>query len=90
MLWSGRQRFRQRDEKCTFSDEAETVDPRCIARALKCWTIEVGSTRKDLIVLTAMQIRFDNTQTALLKELRAIHSQQMRMNSGLSKVEDRF
>jgi hypothetical protein len=40
-----------------MSDEPETIDPRCIARAPERLTIEVGSRRDDLNVLTAMPIR---------------------------------
>jgi hypothetical protein len=49
---------------------------------------EMGSIRADMGVLTAIVPRQDGTLTALLQEIRALHSQIGRMNDRLRKVEE--
>jgi hypothetical protein len=42
----------------------------------------------DVAVLTAMVMRLDASQNALLQEVRAVHSQIARMNDRITKLED--
>jgi hypothetical protein len=58
----------------------ESVDERLIA--------EVSSLRDDMSVMTAIVLRLDGSQSALLAELRATHSQIARMNDRIRKLED--
>ena len=72
-----------------MSDEPKNVDLTFLGRAVERLTGEIMSMREDINVLTSLVLRMDNTQTALLGELRAIHSQQQRMNNRLRAVEDK-
>jgi hypothetical protein len=49
---------------------------------------DVGSLRDDMAVLTAIVLRLDGSQTAMLTELRATHSQTARMIDRLRKLEE--
>lgn len=71
------------------------IDLNFIARQMERLTIEVGSLRDDMRVLSAMVLRLDNSrdrQEALLSdmlhELRAMHRQYDRMNDRVRKLED--
>jgi hypothetical protein len=44
--------------------------------------------RDDMAVLTAIVMRLDGTVTALLQEIRALHTQVTRMNDRVRKLED--
>jgi hypothetical protein len=44
--------------------------------------------RDDVAVLTAMVMRLDASQGALLQEVRAVHSQVARMNGRITKLGD--
>ena len=48
---------------------------------------EVASLGDDMAVLTAMVMRLDGSQTALLQEMRATHAQVARMNDRIRKLE---
>ena len=48
---------------------------------------EVASLGDDMAVLTAMVMRLDGSQTALLQEARATHAQVARMNDRIRKPE---
>ena len=48
---------------------------------------EVASLGDDMAVLTAMVMRLDGSQTALLQETRATHAQVARMNDRIRKLE---
>ena len=48
---------------------------------------EIGSLRDDMSVLTAMVMRLDGSQAALLQEMRATHAQIARMNDRIRKLE---
>jgi chromosome segregation ATPase len=49
---------------------------------------EVSSLRDDMSVQTAILMRLDGSQSALLQELRATHTQIARMNDRIRKLED--
>jgi len=49
---------------------------------------EITSLRDDMAVLTAMVFRVDGSQSAMLQELRATHTQTARMNDRIRKLED--
>jgi ubiquinone biosynthesis protein UbiJ len=59
-----------------------------IARQLDRLTNDVAQRRDDLLVLTAMVTRIDNTLRALLDEVRAMHTQFARLNERVRKLED--
>ena len=48
---------------------------------------ELASLRDDMTVLTAIVLRLDGSQTNLLQEIRAMHSQISRMNDRIRKLE---
>jgi hypothetical protein len=48
---------------------------------------DVGSLRDDMRVLTAIVMRLDNSQGAMLQELRETHSQIARMNDRIYNLE---
>jgi hypothetical protein len=59
-----------------------------IARQIERTLTEIGSLRDDMGVLTAIVLRLDGSHTALLQEIRALHSQISRMNDRIRKVEE--
>lgn len=66
----------------------ETVDLNFLARQNERLITEVSSLRDDMGVLTAIVMRLDSSQAALLVELRATHGQIARMNDRVRKLED--
>ena len=70
-----------------MSDQPENVDLAYIGRSLARLTTEVSSMRDDMAVLTAITMRLDGSHTALLTEIRALHSQQSRMANRVRELE---
>jgi hypothetical protein len=62
-----------------MSDESPTIDLTYIGRALDRLTIDVASLRDDMAALTAIAVRRDATLSALLTEVRAMHSPHARL-----------
>lgn len=50
---------------------------------------DLGSLRDDTAVLTAIAMRQDATLTALLTEIRAMHSQHSRLSNRVRELEQR-
>jgi hypothetical protein len=69
-----------------MSDEP-TIDLAFIGRALERLTSEVMTLRDDVAVLTAITMRLDGSHTALLTELRAMHSQHSRLANRVTALE---
>ncbi len=69
-----------------MSDEP-TIDLAYIGRALERLTSEVMTLRDDVAVLTAITMRIDGSHTALLTELRAMHSQHSRLARRVDALE---
>jgi len=63
-------------------------DLNLITRQLDRLITEIASMRDDMSVLTAIVMRLDGSQSALLQELRATHSQVARMNDRIRKLEN--
>jgi hypothetical protein len=47
----------------------------------------LGEVRDDMAVLTAITIRLDGSHTAMLTQLRAMHSQQVRLSNRVRDLE---
>ncbi|WP_428535747.1 hypothetical protein [Rhodopila sp.] len=62
-------------------------DLSLIGHQLKQLLTDVGGLRDDITVLTAITMRLDGTQTALLTEVRAIHSQHSRLANRVRALE---
>jgi hypothetical protein len=71
-----------------MSDEP-TPDLSLIARQQRQLLAEMGSSRDDLAVLTAIAMRQDGTLSALLNEVRAMHSQHSRLANRVREIEAR-
>jgi hypothetical protein len=69
-----------------MSDEP-LIDLTYIGRALERLTSEVMTLRDDVAVLTAITMRLDGSHTALLTELRAMHSQHSRLANRVTALE---
>lgn len=67
---------------------ADKIDLNFIAHQLDRLTTEMSSVRDDMNVLTAIVLRLDGSQSALLTELRATHTQIARMNDRVRKMEN--
>jgi hypothetical protein len=65
-----------------------TPDLAFLSRQLDRVLTEIGSLRDDMAVLTAIVMRLDGSQSALLQETRATHSQIARMNDRVRKLEE--
>jgi hypothetical protein len=59
-----------------------------LSRQIERVITEMASLRDDMRVLTAMVLRQDHTLTALLQEVREVHTQIGRMNDRIRKLED--
>lgn len=59
-----------------------------IARQQRQILAELGSVRDDMNVLTAIAMRQDHTLSALLTEIRAMHSQHSRLAGRVRALED--
>ena len=70
-----------------MSDDA-SPDPSLIARHLRWVLFEMGSLRDDMNVLTAIAMRQDHTLSALLTEVRAMHSQHSRLANRVRALEE--
>ena len=69
-----------------MSDEP-AVDLTLIARQQRQIIADFGSLRDDINVLTAIAMRQDATLTALLTEIRAMHSQHSRLANRVRELE---
>jgi hypothetical protein len=65
----------------------EPVDLNFLARQLQRVVSDLASLRDDMRVLTAIVMRLDGAQATMLEEIRAIHSQNQRMNERVRKLE---
>jgi len=65
------------------------IDLAYIGRALQRLTTEVAALRDDMTVLTAVVMRQDATLTALLSEVRAIHTQHARLADRVRQLEEK-
>jgi len=70
-----------------MSDDA-SPDLNLIARQLRLVLSEMGSLRDDMNVLTAIAMRQDHTVSALLTEVRAMHSQHSRLANRVRALEE--
>ncbi len=70
-----------------MSDDA-SPDPSLIARQLRWVLFEMGSLRDDMNVLTAIAMWQDHTLSALLTEVRAMHSQHSRLANRVRALEE--
>ena len=69
-----------------MSDDT-SPDLSLIARQQRQIIAELGSVRDDMNVLTAIAMRQDHTLSALLTEIRAMHSQHSRLASRVRILE---
>jgi hypothetical protein len=69
-----------------MSDETNP-DLGLIARQQRQILAELGSVRDDMNVLTAIAMRQDHTLSALLTEVRAMHSQHSRLANRVRALE---
>jgi hypothetical protein len=69
-----------------MSDDT-TPDLTLLVRQQRPLLAEVGSMRDDLAVLTAIAMRQDGTLSALLTEVRAMHSQHSRLANRVRDLE---
>jgi hypothetical protein len=70
-----------------MSDQSPNVDLAYIGRALDRLTTDMASMRDDMAVLTAIAMRQDGTLSALLTEVRAMHSQHARLANRVRELE---
>lgn len=70
-----------------MSDQERQPDRGLITRQLRQLLTDVGSLREDVNVLTSIVLRQDSTLTALLSEVRAMHSQHARFGNRLRQLE---
>jgi hypothetical protein len=63
------------------------IDLTFIARQIDRLISDNAALRDDVNVLTAIVLRLDGSQSALLTEVRAVHSQISRMNDRVRKLE---
>jgi hypothetical protein len=64
------------------------ADLTFITRQFDRLIADVASLRDDMSVMTAIVLRLDGSQSALLTELRAVHTQIGRMNDRVRKLEN--
>ena len=64
------------------------IDLAFIGQALQRLTTEVASLRDDMHVLTAIVMRFDNSQGRMLEELRGMHRQHSRVSERVRQLEE--
>jgi hypothetical protein len=64
-------------------------DLSLLARQQRQLLSETGSIRDDLAVLTAVAMRQDGTLSALLVDVRAMHSQHSRLATRVREIEAR-
>jgi hypothetical protein len=63
------------------------IDLTYIGGVLERLITDVASMRDDMTVLTAIVMRLDGSHTALLTELRAMHSQHNRLANRVTALE---
>jgi hypothetical protein len=68
--------------------ESGGVDLALIARQQRQIITDLGTLREDMSVLTAIVLRQDSTLTALLTEVRAMHSQHSRLANRVTALEE--
>jgi hypothetical protein len=66
---------------------ANPVDLTLIAHQQRQIITDIASMRDDMAVLTAIAMRQDGTLTALLTEIRAMHSQHSRLANRVRDLE---
>ena len=71
-----------------MSDQERQPDLGLITRQLRQLLTDVGGLREDVNVLTSIVLRQDATLTALLGEVRAMHSQHSRLANRLRQLEE--
>ena len=64
------------------------ADINFLARQSERIMSEIASLRDDAAVLTSIVLRLDGSMTAVLQEMRATHTQIVRMNDRIRKLED--
>ena len=64
------------------------ADLSLIARQQRQLLTDIASMREDVSVLTAIVLRQDATLTALLNEVRAMHSQHSRLANRVRQLEE--
>ena len=72
-----------------MSERERQPDLGLIARQQQQLLTEVGGLRDDVTVLTSIALRQDSTLTALLGEVRAMHSQHGRLANRARQLETR-
>ncbi len=65
-----------------------TADLSLIVRQQRQILSDIGTMREDIAVLTAIVLRQDATLTALLNEVRAMHSQHSRLANRVRQLEE--
>jgi hypothetical protein len=73
-----------------MSDASPPVTLEFLARQQTTILSELGALRDDVNVLTSIVMRQDATLTALLTEIRAMHTQHARFGNRLRAVEERL
>lgn len=69
-------------------NEDASPDPGLIARQQRQIITDLATMREDLSVLTAIVLRQDATLTALLTEVRSMHSQHSRLANRVRALEE--
>lgn len=67
--------------------DSTPLDFSSLGRQQRQMLTDMGSIRDDLAVLTAIAMRQDATLTALLTEVRAMHTQHSRLSSRVREIE---
>jgi hypothetical protein len=60
-----------------------------LARKMDRLFTEFGTLRDEVMVISTMVIRLDQTVDALKNEIRAVHAQNSRLDSRMRKIEDK-
>jgi len=72
-----------------MNDTTASVDLSLLARLQRQLLTEIGSMRDDMSVLTAIVMRQDGPLSAVLTELRAMHSQHSRLGNRVRDIGSR-
>lgn len=70
-----------------MAETPDSIDLVFVVRKLDRLINDVAALKDDMNVLTSIVLRQDGSITALLTEIRALHSQMQRMNNRVSKLE---
>jgi hypothetical protein len=76
------------DRRAQTMAEESGADLTLIARQQRQIITDLGALREDMSVLTAIVLRQDATLTALLTEVRAMHSQHSRLANRVRQLEE--